>query len=361
MPETSNNTLPDGLNKLIIQFLKQRPLPEKRAEFTVALLTPDGSDRLYYRITVADSQSLIAVDGRGTGLKDGQSSTLSQNHSFIHIRNHLAALKFPVPELFSQSQNGDLYLLQDLGDTTLYRIVQEQGWEQTTINLYRDTLTLLLQVQTSAAEKFDPAWCYAGAYYDRQLIIDHELSYFLRAFIIGHCRQTISPASQQGLQAEFKKIAAAATTAPANFFLYRDFQSKNLMLQEGRIFLIDFQGARLGPCYYDLAALINDPYTDIPWPMRREFCRIYFDKLKTTLGNSVPNRETFTCYFNLLSLIRTCQTLGAFAHLSAQGKNHFKEYIEPALKNLYYYLNKLSCRFDLPTFTSLLSRITIAR
>ncbi|MEA3332384.1 MAG: phosphotransferase [Pseudomonadota bacterium] len=353
-------TLPDALNNLIFQFLKQRLPSGETPNFQVYPLTPDGSDRLYYRINCPGNEPFIAVDAQGTSPKNPLSG-ISQNQSFILIRNHLANEDFPVPELLAQDLNGDFYLLQDLGDTTLYQTVKTKGWKPQTVELYKDTISLLLRVQTIAAEKFDPTWCYAGAYYDQQLIIEHELNYFLKAFVMGHCGKKISPATQPPLQSEFKKIVAAAATTPSNFFLYRDFQSKNLMLKDGRIFLIDFQGTRLGPYYYDLAALINDPYTDIPLPLREELLTDYFDKLAVILKTDAPDRKTFNYFFALFSLIRTLQTLGAFGYLIGCRKNHFKEYIQPALKNLRHYLNKLSSDLDLPALTLLVAKLKISQ
>lgn len=346
-------TLPDELNILIIEFLKQLGPDGQLTNFQVSPLTQDGSARLYYRITCPGKEPFIAVDAKGTGQKEKHSSGLSQNQSFLLIRNHLAALSFPVPGLLAQNPNGDFYLLQDLGGTTLYQAVKKQGWSHQTINLYQNTISLLLRLQSVAVEKFDPSWCYAGAYYDQTLIIDHELNYFLNAFVLGYCGQRISPETRHKLQDEFKSIAVAATTAPGNFFLYRDFQSKNLMLKDKQIFLIDFQGARLGPYYYDAAALINDPYTDIPWSLRDQLKADYFNKLVITLKADAPDLETFNYYFSLFSLIRTLQTLGAFGYLTSCNKEHFKDYIKPALKNLHHYLNKLSINHNLQTLASL--------
>ncbi len=350
------STLPDELNQLIMQFLKQRLPDDHLPDFKVSPLTPDGSERLYYRIACSESDPFIVVDARGTGRKKNHSSGCSQNRSFILIRNHLAALGFPVPELLLEDQNDDFYFLQDLGDITLYQTIKEQGWNHQTINLYQDTISLLLRLQLIAGEKFVSSWCYAGAYYDQQLIIDHELNYFLKAFVMGYCGEKILLETWSRLQSEFENIAAAAAKAPSNFFLYRDFQSKNLMLKEKKIFLIDFQGARLGPYYYDLAALINDPYTDIPWPLREQLKTDYFNKLGTSLKADAPNHETFNYYFSLFSLIRTLQTLGAFGYLIGCKKNHFKDYVKPALKNLHYYLDKLTLYLDLPTLTSLMAK-----
>ncbi|MCD6534074.1 MAG: phosphotransferase [Deltaproteobacteria bacterium] len=352
-------TLPDELNNLIFRFLKQHLPGGETPNFQVSPLTPDGSDRLYYRISCPGNESFIAVNAQGTGQKI-QPSGLSQNRSFILIRNHLANLDFPVPELLSQDQQNpsdDFYLLQDLGDTTLYQAIKTEGWKPQAVELYKKTISLLLRVQKVAAENFDPAWCYAGAYYDQQLIIENELNYFLKAFVMGHCGLQVLSETQHQLQSEFREIATAAMAAPANFFLFRDFQSKNLMLKEEQIFLIDFQGARIGPYYYDLAALINDPYTDIPRPLREQLLTDYFNKLAAILKTDAPDRETFNYFFALFSLIRTLQTLGAFGYLIGCRKTHFKEYIQPALKNLRHYLNKLSPHLDLPTLTMLTEKI----
>ncbi len=350
-------TLPEELNNLVGRFLKQHrpscPLPD----FQVSALTPDGSERLYYRITTPQNMPFIAVDARGTGLDNQPPSGVSQNQSFILIRDHLSALGFPVPELLLQNHNSDFYLLQDLGDTTLYLTIQKQGWGQQTIDLYQKTISLLLRLQSVAVEKFDPSWCYAGAYYDQQLILEHELNYFLKAFVIGYCRQEILSDTWHKLQSEFKTITSAAATAPADFFLYRDFQSKNIMLKDQQTFLIDFQGARLGPYYYDLAALINDPYTDIPRPLREQLKKDYFDKLSIILNAEAPSSEKFNYFFSLFSLIRTLQTLGAFGYLTNRDKGHFQKYIKPATKNFHHYLSKMLLHHDLPTLTSLTKKM----
>ena len=350
-------TFPDELNQQIIDFLNQGQPSSNLTDFKISPLTPDGSDRLYYRISYLDGVPFIAVDARGTGLKINHPYELSQNQTFILIRDHLANLDFPVPILLSRSQNCDYYLLQDLGDITLYQTIKEQGWNRHTIDLYQDVLSLLLQLQTVARDKFDQSWCYAGAYYNRQLILDHELNYFLDAFVIGYCGLEINRDTRQKLQSEFIAIVDAAATAPDDFFLYRDFQSKNLMLKEQQIYLIDFQGARLGPYYYDLAALINDPYTDIPWSLRDQFCSDYFNKLKDLLKADAPSQGTFKYLFSLFSLIRTLQTLGAFGFLTINQKAHFKAYIKPALKNLRHYLNKLPDSLNLQTLKSLIKSL----
>ncbi|MCK5539644.1 MAG: phosphotransferase [Deltaproteobacteria bacterium] len=330
------------LNRQIVSYLKQNQPLSQPSEFQVSPLSPDGSDRIYYRITAPRVASFIATDASGCSRKEVPTG-LSQNNSFRIIQQHLEKLGFPVPKFLAPKfANDELYLLQDLGNITLYNFVKQHGWCNKTIAIYRNVLTLLLRLQTEAAETFNPDWAYAGGFYNHELIVERELNYFLKAFIIDYCKIKVNDSERTLLTTEFTLLADSAMQAPANFFLYRDFQSKNLMLHRGEIFLIDFQGARLGPCYYDLAALINDPYTEIPLTLRSELKEHFFAELKVVEGKAVPEMTTFDHYFSIFSLIRTLQTLGAFGYLSQRGKKHFTQYIRPALTNLDYYLSKLN-------------------
>ena len=339
------------LENLVESYLKQvqaDKFPDNQPQnivdkFQITPLSPDGSDRIYFRITAPGVTPFIAVDAAGCSEKD-KNSDLSQNNSFRLIHEHLAKLNFPVPKYLSNKPTGDnLYLLEDLGDTTLHNFVKTHGWSSRTVTYYREAISLLLRLQIDAAENFNPSWAYAGGFYDHELIVKRELNYFLEAFVINYCRIELSAAMKANLATEFKLLADTALQAPANFFLYRDFQSKNLMLFQDKIFLIDFQGARLGPGYYDLAALINDPYTEIPLPLRQELQNFYYDQLKSVNpANTIPpDPATFNFHFTLFSLIRTLQTLGAFGYLTRSGKNHFAQYIRPALTNLTLSLEQL--------------------
>lgn len=312
-------------------------------KFRIIPLSPDGSDRIYFRITAPGIKPFIAVDATGCSAKNKYSS-LSQNNSFRLIQEHLAKLNFPVPQYLTEKATGDdLYLLEDLGDTTLHNYVKTHGWSSRTVALYRKTISLLLRLQIDAAATFNPNWAYAGGFYDHELIVNHELNYFLNAFVINYCGIKLSAAAKTSLAAEFKLLADTARLTPADFFLYRDFQSKNLMLFQDKIFLIDFQGTRLGPVYYDLAALINDPYTEMPLPLRQDLQEFYYEQLKIVnpADTILPDPMTFAFNFALFSLIRTLQTLGAFGYLSRCGKNHFAQYIRPALTNFTLYLEQL--------------------
>ena len=350
------------LKKKVTTYIQQLQAAGQKVEFQIKPLSPDGSDRLYYRITGLGIPSFIAVDATGCRARDSNSG-LSQNNTFRIIQQHLEKMNFPVPAyLAADSANDDLYLLQDLGDVTLHSFIQKHGWHHQSIALYQKVISLLLGLQVEAARDFKPQWAYAGGFYNHELIVERELNYFLQAFVVDFCR--IDPGLKERLELakEFEMLATMALRMPADFFLYRDFQSKNLMLHQDKIFLIDFQGARLGPCYYDLAALINDPYIEMPLPQRRELKEFYFHRLKTYPALNPPDAATFDLNFSLFSLIRTLQTLGAFGYLCGRGKKHFISYIRPALTNLYLYLNQLQdAGLKLRTLRSISNQIELCR
>jgi len=318
-------------------------------------LTPEGSDRLYYRIFTPSGETFIAVDASGTGAASRfvSETGISQNHTFIRIRDHLAALGFPVPGLLHLDFEYDYYLLEDLGDLTLYHKFRDEGPSEAVLAAYRQALTLLARLQVTAAAAYDPEWAYAGAFYDRELVVEGELNYFLNAYVREFCGYQLPAVIGRFLAEEFVRLAETALRAPGGFFLYRDFQSRNLMLKDDRLHLIDFQGARLGPVYYDAAALINDPYVELPVSLRRDLKEFYFFSLGQELAASAPDREEFEFYFAVFSLVRTLQTLGAFAFLSGRGKEHFRSYIVPARRNLESALDSLADRFPLPQLTRL--------
>ena len=327
--------------------------------FVVEPLTPDGSDRVYFRIRPENGEPFIAVDGRGTGHRSRfvSAAGISQNHTFFLVRDHLEKLGFPVPGLLGRDTSGDFYLLEDLGDETLCKVVQDARPEEVA-DLYRRVLVLLAHLQVEAAPGFDPAWAYAGGHYDRRVIRELELDYFFEAFVCGWAGWKIPEAETLRLREEFTRITEAAFQAPADFFLYRDFQSRNLMVRNEKLYLIDFQGARLGPVYYDAASLIEDPYVELPRRLRDELVDFYYGELAARLGPWRPAPAAFHHFYDLFVLIRTLQALGAFGWLASHGKSHFTASIPPALSNLKMGLERLAPAFPLPELTRLADRLS---
>jgi hypothetical protein len=207
----------------------------------------------------------------------------------------------------------------------------------------------LTAMQCRGAEDFDRSWCWDGGRYDTRLMIDRESGYFLRAFwqgLLGH-------EAADGVQEELEEIARLAGQAPADFFLHRDFQSRNIMIKEGAVRFIDFQGGRLGPLGYDLASLLIDPYTSLPLPVQDDLLAEY---LRAIADYRVIDEAEFKKQYMLLAFQRNMQIVGAFSFLyKVRRKIFFMKFIHPSLVSLRNRLEE-SLFNDYPLIRTLVDR-----
>lgn len=349
---------PTPLKNLLMDYFRVEGYPP--AIFSATCLAGDGSDRTYFRIKPRNRpETFIAVEASAgrEKFREANNTRISENHSFMYLAKHLAGLGFPIPRVLASSLDGCYYVLDDLGNTTLYDLVQREKWSNKTLHYYHQTLKLLINLQQKASKGFDPSWCYAGGYYDRELIIARELEYFLHAFAtpLGHIK--LSQKEAKKLSQEFVHLANLALEGPCNYFLYRDYQSKNLMIKNKQVWLIDFQGARLGPPYYDLASVINDPYVAMPLQTREQLLNFYYDQAAVPL--SLPSRPQFNRFFAIFSLIRGLQVLGAFGFLSEQKKRlPFRSYIPQALADIKCFAADPRIATEIPTLGQLIATIS---
>ncbi|MCI5145330.1 MAG: DUF1679 domain-containing protein, partial [Candidatus Electrothrix sp. AR3] len=226
--------------------------------------------------------------------------------------------------------------------------VQENGTgSEQVIELYRQTMLELVNMQVQGFKGFDASWCWDSSHYDRQVMLERESGYFLQAL----CRDLLQMNfSEQEIGIECQSLAERAGQAKSNYFLHRDFQSRNIMLQQGRVRFIDYQAGRLGPLGYDLASLLIDPYVSLPQELQDELLKYYLDALTAFIPY---DRQQFQQEYLLLALQRNFQILGAFAFLSKQrGKVFFQQYIQPAL----YSLQGLLARTEYPCLKALVDR-----
>jgi aminoglycoside/choline kinase family phosphotransferase len=301
----------------------------------VQSMTPDGSLRRFCRLRRADGLSIIAV-----APPEGDAAGLAESLSGWHIGHHLWNSRAPVPRLFAFDRPSGLLVCEDLGDVRLHDLVTELGSSHARVErLYEQAVAALARMQVIAREKFDTSWCWDSPHYDRQVMLERESGYFLRAL----CQDLLQLSfDRQAVEQDFSVLAKLAVRADAGFFLHRDFQSRNIMVRHGKVFFIDYQAGRLGPAGYDLASLLIDPYADLPRPMQDNLLECYLDELTT----HVPyERQQFTEEYMLLALQRNLQILGAFAFLSHQrGKPFFRKYLKPSLHALQQRLECISCR-----------------
>jgi hypothetical protein len=287
------------------------------------VLAGDGSDRLFLRLAAPAWRRIVVLPAPAPG--QGQ----SEAWSFWRIGRHLRRRGVPVPELYEFDRESGLVLCEDLGDGLLHeKLAAEKPGAAELLHLYRRILDLLLEMQLRGADGFDPGWCWDTGHYDRALMLNRESGYFWEAC----CRNFLGLAKPAGLDEEFQRLAELTAGEPAEFFLHRDFQSRNLLLQQDTPRVLDFQGGRLGPLGYDLASLLNDPYAALSEEIKEQL----FDYYCRNLARERPDlAATFPSGYLWLALQRNLQILGAFAFLSrVKNKSFFLGFLRPAAENL---------------------------
>ena len=305
------------------------------------MIKQQGSNRIYTRETEENGRSVIRVVG----------TNRDENRAFIYMARHFHALGLPVPELYWVSDDEMSYTQEDLGDTILFDAIRQgretgvfSGDERT---LLERTLRALAQVQVEGARDFDWSICFPVPAMDERSI-RWDLNYFKYCFLKG----TKIEFSEPELEDDFDKLVCALSAAGGlcsvsasglSTFLYRDFQSRNVMLKDGQPYFIDFQGGRRGPTQYDVASFLWQAKANFPQDLRDELIDAYLDELYSVLcrrGGLCSVSETafkssWRAALPHFVLFRTLQVLGAYGYRGYfERKPHFLESIPQALKNL---------------------------
>jgi hypothetical protein len=244
-----------------------------------------------------------------------------------------------VPEIYHHDREKGWFLMEDLGDCHLQTdVLRIKGDERQLIETYQRVIDCLAIIQVEGREGFDPARTH-NAPYDQGFMLAWESGYFHFSFLVGYLGLAI-PAEE--LKDEFDDLARQAAQAPGGYFLYRDFQSRNILVQDGGIGFLDFQGGRLGPLQYDLASLLLDPYVELDEGVQEELLTYYLGRIRALV---TLDPQGFREQYPLVALHRAMQILGAFAFLTkARGLKFFQSYISPALRSLRVLL--ADKRFD---------------
>jgi aminoglycoside/choline kinase family phosphotransferase len=307
-----------GLVEFVRSYLDEISLAHKG--FSWERVPADGSRRIFYRLSNDHVSFIIMANPpRDEDVK-------RENYSYLKIGSHFHGKGIPVPAMYRYDLNHGWFIMEDLGRRNLQVVVLSSA---DYADLYKKVIELLIRIQLVCREGFDPGWCYHTQTYDRVVMERFESDYFRTYFLqglLGH-KEDLSY-----LRSCFEHLSYHASLAENDFVLYRDFQSRNLIVNSGRIGVVDWQGARLGPLQYDLASLLIDPYVELTEDDRMGLYDYYVDILEQHLPGSAA---AFNRYYPYLALQRNLQILGAFSYLSkVQGKKQFIDYIEPALASL---------------------------
>jgi len=302
-----------------------------RVSFTFLPLSSDGSARRFLRV-MKQSRSLCVAVMPGTATE----RELAESRSAATIARHLAGAGAPVPAVIADDPELGIVLFEDLGDQRLHD--QLKADRQQAIERYPEVVASLARMQVKAAEKFRTEWCFDAPFYDREVMLVREAEYFIRAF----WQDTLYGEPVVGLREECEDLAEQAESLFERFFLHRDFQCRNLMVQGDRIVFIDFQAGRLGPPGYDIASLLIDPYAALSDRLQDDLLSRYLQEMS---GWTQVDCDKLRQSYGLLAVQRNLQIIGAYSFLSGQKhKPFFRPYILPSLVMLQNRLTER--RFD---------------
>src|SRR6266403_2276317 len=231
-----------------------------------------------------------------------------ENAAFLEFSKHFRRHGLPVPEIYAEDLSHGAYLEEDLGDTTLFEFLSKnragENIAPPVVEAYRKVVAVLPRFQVEAGRDLNYSVCYPIASFDRQSVA-WDLNYFKYYFL----RLAGIPFNEQALEDDFGRLTEFLLCAPRDYFLYRDFQSRNILLPGGEPFFLDYQGGRKGALQYDIASLLYDAKADLPPELRQQLLDHYLQ----ALGRHVKlDREAFMRHYYAYVYVRILQALGAY-------------------------------------------------
>ena len=339
------------------------PLKNKEKEAAELKPQPEAPLRALYKKTFgAEPASFEPLKADGSArqlfrLKDGTRSVIGaygpdklENRAFLEFSRHFRAGKLPVPEIYAADEAQGVYLEEDLGSTTLFEYLgaERKGAEipAQVLAAYKKVLDCLPRFQAQAGRGLDLKFCYPRASFDRQSIM-WDLNYFKYYFL----KLAKIPFNEQKLEDDFVRFTDFLLEAPADSFLYRDFQSRNIMLRNGEPWFIDYQGGRKGAPHYDLASLLYDAKADLPPETRSELREHY-------LAAAGLDKKTFMRHYYAFVYIRIMQAMGAYGLRGFyEGKTHFLNSVPYAVRNIEWLLRHAELEVKVPELMQCFKRI----
>jgi aminoglycoside/choline kinase family phosphotransferase len=269
-----------------------------------------------------------------------------ENVAFLEFSKHFRKHGLPVPEIYGEDLDHGVYLEEDLGNTTLYEFLSKNrdagSIAPPVVQAYRKVVAILPSFQVKAGGDVNYEACYPIGSFDRQSVA-WDLNYFKYYFL----RLAGVPFNEQALEDDFGRLTDFLMTAERQYFLYRDFQSRNIVLRDGQPFFVDYQGGRKGALQYDIASLLFDAKADLPPELRQELLDHYLDALG---GYIKVDREAFMKHYYAYVYVRILQALGAYGFRGFyERKQHFLQSVPFAMKNVRWLLHHVTLPIELPT------------
>ncbi|HRH59193.1 MAG TPA: RNase adapter RapZ [Chitinophagaceae bacterium] len=328
------NNIIEELNKLLQTFCH---IPAERIE----KLQQSGSDRTYYRIYTAGETYI------GT-----HNLNIKENNTFINFSRHFKQAGLPVPEIFAVNDEGTVYIQQDLGTASLLDELELRGRNNDVYSLFQKSLHSLAHMQVVGHVNLNYDWCLTAKEFGKQAIMS-DLLYFKYYFL-----DTLKlPYDKQALLDDFDALSTYLTRTEYKYFMFRDFQSRNIIVNNEEVFFIDYQGGMQGALQYDVASLLWQAKAELSDDWKNSLLEFYMDEVNALLDKPV-DRNIFVSQYNGYVLIRLLQVLGAYGFRGLfERKAHFLASIPLALKNLKWFVENKRVGIITPEFDRVLQII----
>lgn len=335
----------DDIKKTITELV-EKELHEEIMEFSA--MPGSGSSRRYFRVKT-DKKSIVGA----------YNTNIEENEAFFSFSKHFGECGLPVPKIFAVSKEKDIYIQSDLGEDTLFNRVEkclENGiFDDETVALYKKSLDKLVDFQIFGHKNLDYSVAFPTPVFDEMSIMD-DLNYFKYCFLKE--QEEIS-FNETRLDVDFQRLADYILKAPSDFFMYRDFQSRNIMIFDKEPYFIDYQGGRKGPLQYDVVSLLYQVKARLPEELRVQLIDYYKERLyKKSSGQELI--KSFDRYFPAFVLLRLLQVLGAYGFRGLiQRKLHFMQSIPYAIKEILKQEENWLLPFELPELRSVIKQLSL--
>ncbi len=309
---------------------------------SIQKIPQSGGDRIYYRVATKKAGSYIAT----------YSNNIRENETFIYFSEHFKNTAAPVPNIFAINEEKNIYIQEDFGDVSLLDRLESEGANENVKLLYKKTLKALSHLQINGDKNLDYSKCITSKEFGKQAILSDFL-YFKYYFL-----DTLKiPYDKEKLVEDLDALSTYLNHTDYKFFMFRDFQSRNVMIKKDEPFFIDYQGGMHGALQYDVASMLWQAKADLSDDWKNELLSYYLDCAEVELGQTI-DRVRFVSQYNGYVLIRLLQVLGAYGFRGIfERKAHFLTSIPLALRNLKGFLQNNKMGISVPEFERILQLI----
>ena len=301
-------------------------------DFDIKRLAGDASDRTYYRLTFKNENAFP----KSVVLMKLACAFNEQKIDFIKLRRFLSECNITVPEIYlTKPERGFIYL-EDCGDELLADRAAKAGKAEV-VELYKKAIDMLIVLQIEGTRRVDDGNPANARRFDTEKYMA-ELRHTANWFIKGHLKKKLGPDEEKKLEEFFHRLVSPLEKEPM-VFAHRDYHARNILIKENRLYLLDFQDARMGPAQYDLASLLYDSYVKLADAVRRELLNYYLGRWSLTMKKS-PDPEAFEATLKRQSLQRSLKALGTFGYQAVEKNNLF--YLQFVPQTVGYIRENLS-------------------